>query len=351
MVSFCFKHVCLESYAAYFPETEVSSAEIEAQLAPIYERLRLPIGTLEMLSGVRTRYLWDKTVRASQVATVAAERAIADMGFDRSQLRALINCSVTRDFFEPATACLVHRNLKLPEDAVTFDISNACVGFSNGVTTLASMIDAGVVPAGLVVSGENVSALVDSVIAEIASKPALTRRELQKLLPSLTLGSGAVAFVLCHENIASRGHRVIGSVSRSATQYSDLCRGNGDYAQVIDTLPLMHTEPLALVAAGKEQGARAWRDASEKFGWTREDVDHIFGHQIGKQVNEEFYSAIGLDIAREYTIYGRYGNLVSAALPATFVLGVKERKVKRGERILLMAFGSGVNVIFTGITW
>lgn len=354
MASFKFKHVHIESYATCMPDTEVTSAELEDRIAPVYARLNVPFGTLEKLSGVRARRLWRGHVPPSEVCTTAGAEAIERAGFGKDQIGAVFNCSVTRDYFEPATACLVHQNLGLQETAMAMDITNACIGFSNGILTLATMIESGAVKAGLVVSGENISRVLDASIKTLLETENVGREELLKILPTFTLGSGAVAMVLAHESIASKPHKIVGAVSRSATQFSDLCEGNGDFAyeeKETRRIPLMRTESQKLIAAAAKLGSRMWQDASEHLAWNREDISHIYCHQVGRQVNEAFYREMGLDVEKEFTVYQRYGNLVSAALPLCFITGAEEKGMKTGEKVLLTAFGSGLNSIFTGIVW
>ena len=157
MISFRFEHVCVESFGLHFPTTLLSSAEIEERIAPAYQRLKIPAGTLERVSGVTTRGMWPTDVTPSSVATLAARQALDRSGFRPDQIGALINCSVSRDFFEPATACLVHHNLGIPEESLVLDITNACIGFSDGMIMLAHLIEAGTVQAGIICSGENIS--------------------------------------------------------------------------------------------------------------------------------------------------------------------------------------------------
>jgi acyl-CoA:acyl-CoA alkyltransferase len=354
MACFRFKHVCIESFGVHMPPAEVSSASLEDKLAPIYEKLKIPFGTLERLTGIKTRRFWDKTVRPSEVATAVAKQVLERIGFVRDHIKALFNCSVTRDYFEPATASLVHRNLGLPEESIAMDISNACMGFVNGILLLSNLIESGAIKAGVLVSGENVASMVDSSVSYILGKEDINREELIKLLPTFTLGCAAVAFVLCHDSIATTQHRILGGVARSATQYNDLCEGNGDHSffqSSGDFNPIMYTESSKIISSAASLGARTWKETSEVLGWTRDDVDHIFCHQVGRQVNEAFYEEMGLDIAKEHTIYQKYGNLVSAALPVAFAEGVLEKEVKAGDKILLTGFGSGLNSLFVGIEW
>ena len=115
--------------------------------------------------------------------------------------------------------------------------------------------------------------------------------------------------------------------------------------------PLMYTDSSKLIPAAAKLGARAWGDLSEFIGWSRDDVDHIFCHQIGKQVNDSFYKTMGLDIKKEYTVYEQLGNLVSASMPAALIRGAERKGMKAGEKVVLTAFGSGLNAIFTAIEW
>ena len=354
MTAFRFNNVCIESFALNLPELKVTSSELEDRIAPLYEQLKIPFGTLEKLSGVSSRRLWDPMLNPSEAGTLAANMALDSIGFDRDHIRALFNCSVTRDYFEPATAAIVHSNLGIPENSLSMDITNACIGFSNGITTLGTMIEQGVVKAGVVVTAENVARIVESTIKHILeSGESIEREELIKLLPTFTLGCGAVAMVLCHESIATRNRKVLGAVSRSATQHVGLCVGNGDYYvnQRQDLNPIMHTESYEIINQASKLGGRAWKDLSEFVGWQSDDVDHVFCHQVGKQVNKSFYKEMGLPFSKEFSVYQRYGNLVSAALPSALVTGAEEKDMQEGDNVVLTAFGSGLNGIFTAIKW
>jgi 3-oxoacyl-[acyl-carrier-protein] synthase-3 len=353
MVAFRFKHVCLESYAISTPPTEVSSAEIEDRLSGVYQQLGIPFGTLERLTGIGSRRLWDASERPSGLGTSVVRQAIDNSGLADKDIRALFSCSVTRDFFEPATGCLIHRNLALPEDGIALDISNACLGFMDGLYFLGQLIESGIVKAGVVVSAEHTRVILDNAFKNILEGKDLPRDKLLRLLPTFTIGSGAVAYVLTHESISKTGHKILGGATRSATEHCDLCVGNTDY-HLVDGPPLgpvMETESSKLIAAAAVLGQRTWKDASEALEWTKDDVDHIFCHQVGRQVNEAFYNTLGLDHTKEFTIYQNRGNLVSAACPTATAIGIEQKGVKKGDKIMMTGFGSGLNSLFLGIQW
>lgn len=353
MVAFRFKHVRIESFGLNLPDQIVSSAEIEDRIAPLYKNLSIPFGTLERISGVKNRRVWSRDMMPSVAGTEAVKRALEGTGFDESHIGALISCSVCRDLFEPSTANLMQNRLGWREDIISFDVTNACIGFSNGLMLLGNMIESGIVKAGVVVSAENPAIITESNFRLMEERAeSMTRDELLKMLPTFTVGAGAVAYVLCHENLSPHGHKFMGGVAKSAVDHVDLCTGNGDFCmRQPEIRPLMETESSKLIAAAAELGGRTWEQASELLGWSKEDVDHSFCHQVGRQVNDTFYRVMGLDFKKDFAIWRDYGNLISAALPTSLVLGSEEKKIKSGEKVLLTAFGSGLNSMFLGIEW
>src|SRR4030042_5439604 len=121
-----YKHVCIEALGYELPGNIVTTQSLEERLAPIYERLNLPSGRLEMMTGIRERRFWDKATPPSKTGAIAAEKAIANSKLDKKEIECLLHTSLSRDFLEPATALLVHDSLGLPPSATVFDISNAC---------------------------------------------------------------------------------------------------------------------------------------------------------------------------------------------------------------------------------
>ena len=157
-----FENVYIEGLGYHLPEEIVTSAEIEKRLTPLYEQLKLPQGRLELMSGIKERRFWSKEIFPSEVATIAGEKAIARAGINKDNIGCLISASVCRDFIEPSTASVIHRNLKIPSEAFVFDVSNACLGVLNGMMIIANMIDQNQILAGMVVAGENGGPLLNN---------------------------------------------------------------------------------------------------------------------------------------------------------------------------------------------
>ena len=219
-----YQHVCIEAVSYVVPETEVTTADLEQRLAPLYRRLGMAPGYLDAITGIRARRFWEPGVQPSDVATRAADRALADAKIDRGRVDVLVSTSVCKDFIEPSVASLVHGNLGLKPHCLNFDVGNACLGFLTGMLTVANMIELGQVEAGIVVAGEGSRTVTESTV-RVLQDPTVTVQAYRDNLATLTLGSGAAAMVLTHERVAKVGHRLLGGLLRAATEHSRLCVG------------------------------------------------------------------------------------------------------------------------------
>ena len=173
----------------------VTSAELDAQLTPAYERLGLRPGLLEGLAGIHERRWWPEGMTFADGAVQAGAKALAQSGVDPSRIGLMINSSVSRANLEPSTAVEIHHKLGLPTSAINFDLANACLGFVNGIHVAATMIDAGHIDYALIVNGEDARKVQENTIRRLCSSDATTADFFSEFA-SLTLGSGAAAMVL-----------------------------------------------------------------------------------------------------------------------------------------------------------
>ncbi len=346
-----FEQVCLESFGYVLPERVVASAELEKRLAPVYQRLGLHEGRLEMMTGIRERRFWGNGTVPSDGSTRAGRRALEASKADPGDIECLIHTSVSRDFLEPATASVVHHNLALSPRAVVYDISNACLGFVNGMISLANMIELGQVKRGLIVAGESSRQLVESTIDHLVNDPQVTRQRLKRAFSSLTIGSGAVALVMAHASLSVTGHRLLGGVVRTATENHHLCRGSADMGFAPDAAMLMSTDAETLLNSGCALAADTWELFKAALGWCNDDVQRCFCHQVGAAHRDRLYQALSLDLAKDYSTFDCLGNVGAVSLPLTMAMGVEERPPLVGERIAMLGIGSGLNSIMLGVSW
>ena len=119
----------IEAISYYEGEDVVTSLELESELSEAMQRLGVPSGRIEELTGIKERHFFKPGTKPSEAATKAAQKLFDTHDFDKNKLGVIINCSVSRDYMEPSTACLIHGNLGLSPLTANFDITNACLGF------------------------------------------------------------------------------------------------------------------------------------------------------------------------------------------------------------------------------
>ncbi|HBC75431.1 MAG TPA: 3-oxoacyl-ACP synthase III [Candidatus Wallbacteria bacterium] len=350
-----YRRVCLEAFGYEIPECVVTSENIESRLAPLYEKLKLPSGRLEMMTGIRERRLWPKGVKPSDASTRAGKQAIERAGIDPSQLECLIHSSVSRDFLEPATATVVHNNLGLPKSAMVFDISNACLGFLNAMLTAANMIELGQIKSAIVVAGESAGMLVEKTIEELNSLENPTRNKIKDSFPSLTIGSGAVALVMTDISISKSKHRLLGGTFRAATMHNNLCQGSVESADAgfanESNMPHMCTNAEALLVSGCELARENWDDFQRELNWTAETPERVFCHQVGSMHRRAVYQSLALDMNKDFSTFEVLGNVGSVSLPITLAIACDQGLVSKGDNIAMLGIGSGINSIMLGVEW
>jgi acyl-CoA:acyl-CoA alkyltransferase len=339
-----FKRVYIESFGYTLPNEVVTTAELERRLAPLYERLRLPEGRLELMTGIRERRFFPAGTRPSAMSIESARRAIDASGIDRRYFGALIHGSVCRDFLEPATACRVHDGLKLPNDAIIYDVSNACLGLLNGIVQIASMIELGQIRAGVVVGTECGRELVENTIELLNTDTSFTRESVKHSIASLTIGSASVAIVLCDEELSRTGNRLTTAAAYCDTTQHDLCQSRG--LEVI-----MQTDSEELMRQGIAAGVQTFERFLAAAGWEPDDIDRTFCHQVGVAHRKLMFDSLGLNPELDFATLETLGNTGSAALPITMALGIENGCLSASDHVAMLGIGSGINCLMLAVEW
>jgi acyl-CoA:acyl-CoA alkyltransferase len=339
-----FRRVCLEAFGYTLPEETVTTVEVERRLDPLYRRLRLPEGRLELMTGIRERRFFPPGTRPSSVSIESARKAIAASGIDPRFFGALVHGSVCRDHLEPATACRVHHGLGLPAEAMIYDVSNACLGLLTGMIQVANMIELGQIRAGIVVGTECGRELVENTIARLNADESLTRDTIKDSIASLTIGSASVAVVLCDAELSATGNRLTAGVVHSDTSQHELCRSRG-------LATIMDTDSEKLMRQGIATGMETFRRFLGVAGWEPDEIRRTFCHQVGAAHRKLMLESLGLDAANDFATLETLGNTGAAALPVTMALGIERGLLQRGDRVALLGIGSGINCQMLAVEW
>jgi acyl-CoA:acyl-CoA alkyltransferase len=341
-----YQHVCIESLGYTLPAEVLSSEEIERRLAPLYQRLKLPEGRLELMSGIRERRLWERGTKPSDKSMESGRKALEAAGIEPGQIGCLIHGSVCRDQLEPATACRVHDALGLPAECLVYDISNACLGLLNGMLQVANLIELGQIQAGLVVGTEDSRALVESTIAALNADETLTRETVKPAFASLTIGSASAAVLLVHESLSRTKNRLLAAVARAHTAYHELCAGGLEAEGM-----LMQTDSEALLREGLAVGSATFEQFLKSSGLSRAEMHKSICHQVGGTHRRLMLESLGLTVERDYATFPWLGNTGSVALPITLALAIENGFIQQQEHVALLGIGSGINCVMLGVDW
>lgn len=340
-----FSNVVLESIAGAEPPEVMTSTQLEERLRPVYERLKLPFGRLELMTGIRERRFWPLNHRPSAASAEAGRKALDQSRIRPDQIEVVVHAAVCRDMLEPATAAFVHKELGLSENCQVFDLSNACLGFLNGLVLIGSMIESGQIKCGMVTVGEHGRPLIEQTLNELLEKP-LTRNGIKPYFANLTIGSAGCAGILCHRDLAPDGHQLLGGVYQASTEHSNLCLGDASG----DGLA-MQTESELLLNAGVAAALKTWNRFKVETGWDESTPDRIICHQVGSVHRRRLYETLQLDTSRDFSTFEVLGNTGSAALPITLARAEAAGAVKPGDRVALLGIGSGINCLMLAVEW
>ena len=336
-----FQNVAIAGLSHVDAPVSVTSDEINAELKPTMDRLGIRTDVLKDIAGINARRLWGEDRLASDAATEAARLALADAGIDASKIGLLVNTSVSRDYLEPSTASIVAGNLKVSDMCQNFDIANACLAFINGMDLAARMIERGEIEYALVVDGETADLAYRKTLERMKSDTA-TDEDFRNELATLTLGSGAAAMVLSHTRLAPDAPRYKGGVSRSATEWNTLCRGN---------LDRMVTDTRQLLIQGMLLAYKTFQAAVSSLGWVVGELDQFVVHQVSRVHTQSMIEKLGIDPAKVMTIFGEFGNIGPASVPIVLSKLKSNGRLKKGDRIALLGIGSGLNCTMSEVVW
>jgi acyl-CoA:acyl-CoA alkyltransferase len=345
-----FQQVCLEAIGVTLPTEVWSSDGIEGQLQPLYSRLKLPEGRLELMSGIRERRVWPAGTLPSGPSVESGNRALAAASLDRDRIGCLIHASVCRDFLEPATASRVHHRLGLSNNCWVYDVSNACLGLLNGAVQIASLIEAGVIEAGLVVGTENSRPLMEQTIRQLNGDLSLTRNSVKPAFASLTIGSASCAWLLVHRSLSKTGNQLCCATATARTAFHDLCLSDTDTAGS-EMTPLMETDSERLMAEGVATGVENFAAFLAESNWSRESLDRTVCHQVGVRHRQTMLQAMGLPEEKDLISFPWLGNTGSVALPTSLAAACHYQQIPSGSRVGLFGIGSGINSVMLGCNW
>ncbi len=315
--------------ATWVPDEVVKLSDISEK---IKEKTSI-VMDLEGKTGVVSRRQISSSTSVLDMAMNAVNKLLFDVPESTTQdIDLIIYCGVTREYIEPATATLIHNELGI-QNATAFDITNACLGFVDGMCIADSMIASGTYNKVLLVSAE-----IGSVYAEMALQSIVNGEDPRNHFASLTLGDGACAYLMESAINAPIGSPVLQSYARASYgEFSDLC--------IIQERHLpMITRPVELFGAALSKFSDLVDEVLDECGWGVEKMDLYVGHQASLRSIEKGERVLGVKEGSFLNTITEYGNMASVSVPFTMAQGLKGEAAAPGARTLIVGFGSGLGV-------
>jgi 3-oxoacyl-[acyl-carrier-protein] synthase-3 len=280
---------------------------------------------IEQRTGIRQRHIAAPGETTSQLATKAAEAALAAAGLTAADIDLIVVGTSTPDYTFPAVATQVQANLGV-NHGVAFDLQAVCSGFVFAVTTADKYLTSGSHKRALVIGAETFSRLLDW----------------QDRTTCVLFGDGAGALVLEAQEsdgeLASPG--VIASQLRSdgrhrAKLYVD---GGPSTTQTVGHLRMEGKEVFRHAVGMVTDVVKAcFVDA----GVTADDIDWFVPHQANKRIIDASADKLGIAPEKVVKTVQRHGNTSAASIPLALAVACQDGRIKKGDLVMIEAMGGG----------
>ncbi|ACT50633.1 beta-ketoacyl-ACP synthase III [Methylovorus glucosotrophus] len=297
---------------SYLPERILTNAELERMVDTSDE-------WIVTRTGIRERHIAAEGQFTSDLAYEAALRAIEAAGITHEEIDLVIVATTTPDRVFPSTACLVQARLGLGP-CPAFDIQAVCSGFVYALATADNFIKSGAAKTALVIGAETMSRITD-----------WTDRS-----NCILWGDGAGAVILR----ASDEMGILSTHLHADGQYARLLNVPTGVSQK-EGSKTIHMEGNAVFKVAVNTLDAIVDETLEANGLQKSDVDWLVPHQANIRILQSTAKKLGMGMEKVVVTVDRHGNTSAASIPLALDVAVRDGRIKRGETLLMEAFGGG----------
>jgi 3-oxoacyl-(acyl-carrier-protein) synthase III len=288
-------------------------------------------------TGIKERRIAEKSQATSDLASKAALNACLDAGIGPEQLDLIIVATVTPDMIFPSTACIVQKNIGAVH-AAAFDVEAACTGFIYGITMAAQFIETGFYNNVLVIGADVLSRITDW----------------EDRNTCVLFGDGAGAVVLTSSSEDGIISAYLGADGRGGEHL--YCPAGGSrmpasQETISNRLHYTNMEGSEVFKFAVRAMPDAVKKALEKCGMEVGSIDMLFPHQANIRIIESASKKLGIPMEKIALTIDKYGNTSSASIPIAIDEYSKSNRIKTGDKIALVGFGSGLTWGAVIIEW
>ncbi len=280
-------------------------------------------------TGMKRRHWASDEEATSDLAAGAAQMALDDAGLQATDIDCFIVCSVTPDYYFPATACIVAARLGA-KDTAAFDISIACSGFIYGLTVASGLVRSGVYRRVMLIGAETLSKILNKddrstaiLFGDGAGAVILERSEENSFLAA-QLGADASKPELLYVEASGSRHPID---SRAIEERRNLIAMQGREVFKVAVNKMIAATDAALA----------------KAHLTKADVAFLIPHQANKRIIDAAARYLEVPDEKVVTNISEYGNTSAASIPIALSEFARAGKLKNGDIIIFVAFGGGLS--------
>ena len=308
--------------AGYVPPRIVTNFDLEKIVDTSDEWIRTR-------TGIRERHYADPGVASSHLGTEAAKKLLAAKGIGAEEIELIVLATVTPDMFFPATACLIQDRLGA-KNAWGFDLSAACSGFAYALTVGAQFVGAGTHKKVLVIGSDVMTSILD--YTDRATCVLFGDGAGAVLLEPAADGEGILDFA--HDIDGSGGANLYmpGGGSLNPAVAGD-CRRSGC------TTCIRKAQQVFKYAVRRMSEHAV--NMLERNGLTSKDLALVVPHQANLRIIRGMQERLGIDDSKVMINIDHFGNTTAGTIPLGLMEAVEQKRVKKGDLVLLIAVGAG----------
>jgi 3-oxoacyl-[acyl-carrier-protein] synthase-3 len=323
--------VTLAGIGAYAPERILTNADLEKMVDTTDE-------WIFTRTGIRERHIAAGDEVTSDLGVKAARRAIEEAGVTPDHVQLIIVATTTPDMIFPSTACQVQQKLGAL-NAAAFDLSAACSGFLYSLQVARQFIASGTYENVLVIGAEKLSTITDwkdrntCVLFGDAAGAALLRR---------SHGETAIRSIRIHAD-GRHGKILQLPAGGAAMPASEETIATGQHF-----IQMSGREVFKLAVVAMQNAAM---EAIGESGLTMADIAWVIPHQANIRIIEAIAERLGVGLDKFIINVDKHGNTSAASIPLAMCEAVRDGRIKRGDHILMVAFGGGLTWASAVITY
>lgn len=295
---------------SYLPDRVLTNQDLEKMLDTTDE-------WITTRTGIKQRHIIADDQVTSDMAYEASKKALQDANLDAQDIDLIILATTTPDKIFPSTACTLQAKLDIPE-CPAFDVQAVCSGFIYALSIAEKFIKTGTSTTALVVGADAMSRITDYKDRSNA----------------ILWGDGAGAVILTKSNEPG----ILSTHIHAQGKYEDMLHVPRRHDGELDTIEMQGNQVFKMAVNTLDAIVDQTLDANQL---KKSDIDWLVPHQANIRILDATAKKLSMSMDKVIVTIDKHGNTSAASIPLAFDEGVKAKKIKKGQIVLMEAFGGG----------